>query len=137
MKILLICGIIMLTGCTIGQRKMAARTGATYGTVKVLKSMKVSAEKADKIAEIAKLALSGDKEKIKEALALVISKEFEEEEQIILLTFLDDLGQALVDLSNHDGEIVILIRATAEGVILGVAIYKRSLSGTWEKIWIT
>jgi type III secretory pathway lipoprotein EscJ len=68
--------VLMLTGCTIGQRKMVARSGATYGTVKVLKSMKVSAEKADKIAEVARLALSGDKEQIKDAIAKVISKEF-------------------------------------------------------------
>jgi hypothetical protein len=51
--------------------------------------------------------------------------------------FLDDLSQGLVDLSNHDGEIVVLIKATAEGVILGVSIYKRSLtSGRLVPIWI-
>lgn len=135
LSLLLVC--LILTGCTINQRKMVARSSATYGTVKILKSMKVSAEKADKIKEMAKLALSGDKEKIKEALATVITDEFSEEEQIILLSFLDDLSQSLVDLSNHDGELMILIKATAEGVILGVEIYKRSLTGTWERVWIT
>ena len=126
---LLICAIL-LTGCTINQRKMVARSGATYGTVKVLKQMKVSAEKADKIKELAELALSSDKEKVKEALVgLIKGGDFNEEEQIILLSFLDDLSQSLVDLSNHDGELIILIKATAEGVILGIEIYKRSLTG--------
>jgi len=136
-NLILISMIMLVVGCSTAQREFVARNGATYATVRLLKKMNASAAKADKIKDIAELALSGNQEDIKTVLEKVIkSDKFSEEEQIIMLTFLDDLSKVLADLANTDGEVIILIKATAEGVIIGVEIHKRSLSGQLIPIYV-
>lgn len=136
-RLLLIIAIsVTLIGCTIGQRKLAVRTGATYGTVKVLKEIEATPEQADQIAEIARLALSSDREEVRAGLEKIVKAEFDGDEQVLLLGFLDDLANGIVELSEHDGEVVVLIKATAEGVILGVTVYKRSLSGQLVPVYV-
>lgn len=135
-NLLLICAIMFVVGCSTTQREFVARNGATYATVRLLKKMDANATKADEIKDIAQLALSGNQEDIRVALEKVITDRFREEEQLILLTFLDDLSKVLADLANTDGEVIILIKATAKGVITGVEIYKRSLSGTLTQIYV-
>ena len=135
-NLLLICAIMFVVGCSTTQREFVARNGATYATVRLLKKMDADVAKSDKIKDIANLALSGNQEDIRAALEKVVKSEFSEEEQIILLTFLDDLSKVLADLANTDGEVIILIKATAKGVITGVEIYKRSLSGTLVPIYV-